>query len=242
MGSTAKVRATPVEPPDNPSELEVRAFLVGVCSLHGAARHHSCVRNVFDGKFRVLFLFDTVRVPEATVATAEASFSKPAQLQSSAANFRPDSQSQAFPPEFNQEGSAMRIVRAIQISMCAAVLCVTFVTAAQADIWDKKTIVTFGDSVEIPGQVLPAGTYVFKLVNSASDRHIVQIWNADETQILATILTIPNYRLDLPDRTIFEFDERPSDSPMALHSWFYPGDNIGQEFVYARNREINRQN
>jgi hypothetical protein len=90
--------------------------------------------------------------------------------------------------------------------------------------------------VEIPGQVLPAGTYVFKLVNSTSDRHIVQIWNGDETAILATILATPNYRLDIPERTIFEFDERPGDSPMALHSWFYPGDNSGQEFVYPRNR------
>jgi hypothetical protein len=154
-----------------------------------------------------------VRAPEATVTTAEASL----------------------------KTGPTAIVRAIQISMCAAVLCVTFVTAGKADIWDKKTIVTFGNSVEIPGQVLPAGTYVFRLRNSASDRHIVQIWNADETQILATILTIPNCRLDPPDRTIFEFDERPSDSPMALHSWFYPGDNTGQEFVYARNRDINRQ-
>ncbi len=126
----------------------------------------------------------------------------------------------------------MGIVRAIQISVCAAVLCATIVTAAKADTSDKKTIVTFSDSVEIPGQVLPAGTYVFKLASSVSDRHIVQIWNRDETQILATILAIPNYRLDVPDRTIFEFDERPGDSPMALHSWFYPGDNSGQEFVY----------
>lgn len=130
----------------------------------------------------------------------------------------------------------MRIVKAIQISVCAVVLCATFVAAARADTWDKKTIVTFSDSVEIPGQVLPAGTYVFKLANSASDRHIVQIWNGDETQTLATILAIPNYRLDTPDRTIFEFDERPGDSPMALHSWFYPGDNSGQEFVYPRYR------
>jgi hypothetical protein len=136
----------------------------------------------------------------------------------------------------------MRIVRAIQISMCAAVLCVTLVTAAKADTWDKKTIVTFGDSVEIPGQVLPAGSYVFKLLNSTSDRHIVQVWNAEETQLLATIQTIPSFRLDPPDSTIFEFDERPSDSPMALHRWFYPGDNMGQEFVYARDRDINRQN
>jgi len=136
----------------------------------------------------------------------------------------------------------MRVVKAFQISMCAAVLCVTFVTAAKADTWDRKTIVTFGDSIEIPGQVLPAGTYVFKLLNSTSDRRIVQIWNAEETQLLATILTVPNFRSDLPDRTIFEFDERPSDSPMALHSWFYPGDNTGQEFVYPRNRDIHRQN
>ena len=126
----------------------------------------------------------------------------------------------------------MRIVRAIQMSVCAAVLCATIVTAARSDNWDKKTIVTFSDSVEIPGQVLPAGTYVFKLANSASDRHIVQIWNGDETEVLATIQAVPNYRLDAPDRTIFEFDERPGDSPMALHSWFYPGDNTGQEFVY----------
>jgi hypothetical protein len=130
----------------------------------------------------------------------------------------------------------MRIVRAIQISMCAAVLCAAIVTAARADNWDKKTIVTFSDAVEIPGQVLPAGTYVFKLANSVSDRHIVQIWNGDETQILATILAVPINRLDPPDETIFEFDERPADSPMALHSWFYPGDNTGQEFVYPRYR------
>jgi hypothetical protein len=130
----------------------------------------------------------------------------------------------------------MRLVRAIQFSICAAVLCAVFLTAARADTWDKKTIVTFGDSVEIPGQVLPPGTYVFKLANSASDRHIVQIWNEDETQILATILAIPNFRWDTPNKTIFEFDERPGNSPMALHSWFYPGENNGQEFVYPRFR------
>jgi hypothetical protein len=126
----------------------------------------------------------------------------------------------------------MRIVRAIQVSVCAAVLCATCVIATKADTWDKKTIVTFSDAVEIPGQILPAGTYVFKLFNSLSDRHIVQIWNEDENQILATIQTIPSYRFDTPDRTIFEFDERLGASPMALHTWFYPGHNMGQEFVY----------
>ena len=130
----------------------------------------------------------------------------------------------------------MRIRRVVQLSLGIVLLGAAFDIGVRADNWDKKTIVTFSDSVEVPGQVLPAGTYVFRLASAVSDRRIVQIWNGDETQILATVLTIPNYRLDPPDRTIFEFDERPGDSPMAFHSWFYPGDNTGQEFVYPRYR------
>jgi len=130
----------------------------------------------------------------------------------------------------------MRIRKVLHLSLCVVLLCAAFDIGVRADGWDKKTIVTFSDAVEIPGQVLPAGTYVFKLAGTSSDRHIVQIWNGDETQILATILAIPNYRLDPPCRTILEFDERPGDSPMALHSWFYPGDSTGQEFVYPRYR------
>jgi hypothetical protein len=126
----------------------------------------------------------------------------------------------------------MRIVKVVLLAVCVAVFCAVFAIGVRADTWNKKTIVTFSDSVEIPGQVLPAGTYVFKLADSVSDRHIVQIWTEDESQILATILAVPNYRVGPPDRSIFEFDERPADSPMALRSWFYLGDNIGQQFVY----------
>jgi hypothetical protein len=97
---------------------------------------------------------------------------------------------------------------------------------------NKKTIVTFSEAVEIPGQVLPAGTYVFKLADLLSDRHVVQIWNADENQILAIIIAIPSTRFETPDRKIFELEERPGNSPMAIKYWFYPGDTMGQEFTY----------
>ncbi len=130
----------------------------------------------------------------------------------------------------------MRIIKAFQLCVCAAVLCTFLGASANADTWDKKTVVTFGDSVEIPGQVLPPGTYVFKLANSISDRHIVQIWNEDQSQLIATLMTIPDYRPETPDRTIFDFDERPGDSPMAIHTWFYPGDTTGQQFLYPQNR------
>jgi hypothetical protein len=128
----------------------------------------------------------------------------------------------------------MRIIKGVQLFICAAMLCAVLGTGAKADDWNKKTTVTFADSVEIPGQVLPAGTYVFMLADSNSNRHVVEIWTGDETQLLATLLTIPDYRPESPDKTIIELDERPGDSPMAIHTWFFPDDRIGQEFVYPR--------
>jgi len=115
------------------------------------------------------------------------------------------------------------------------------IPGARADQWDKKTIVTFGESVRIPGQVLPAGTYVFKLADTLSDRHIVQIWNTEENQLIAMIRTIPNTRFETPEQSLFEFEERPSDSPPALKVWFYPGNNTGEEFVYSRYSYSNRR-
>jgi hypothetical protein len=87
--------------------------------------------------------------------------------------------------------------------------------------------------------VLPAGTYVFKILDSQSDRHIVQIFNADETQIYATILAIPNYRLKATDKTVVTFRERPAGEPEALRAWFYPGRNWGEEFVYPKAKQWN---
>jgi hypothetical protein len=139
----------------------------------------------------------------------------------------------------------MQTLRVAVFSLCTALIATLFGAAlapgARADQWDRKTVVTFSDSVEIPGQVLPAGTYVFRLADSPTDRHIVQIWNADETQILATTMAIPNSRSERPDKSIFEFEERARSSPMALKVWFYPGDSTGQEFVYSRSSYSNRR-
>jgi hypothetical protein len=111
---------------------------------------------------------------------------------------------------------------------------------------DRKTTVTFSQPFEIPGvgpqgsgpQVLPAGTYVFTLVNSLSDRHIVRVFSSDEKQVHATILAIPNYRLRATDKTVMTFSERAAGDPQAIRAWFYPGDNSGQEFVYPKKRAV----
>ncbi|BDC50587.1 hypothetical protein F183_A29030 [Bryobacterales bacterium F-183] len=86
--------------------------------------------------------------------------------------------------------------------------------------------------------MLPAGTYVFKIMDSQANRHIVQIFSEDEKTIYATILAVPNYRLKATDKTSITFHERPAGEPEALRAWFYPGRNWGEEFVYPRENAI----
>jgi len=120
-----------------------------------------------------------------------------------------------------------------------SLIVLAFAPTMSAQRWDKKTIVKFSAPVEIPGvgaQILPAGTYVFKLVDSLSDRNIVQVWNEDETHVYATILAIPNYRLTPTEKTVMTFREKAAGEPEAVRAWFYPGDNSGQEFVYPKKR------
>ena len=100
----------------------------------------------------------------------------------------------------------------------------------------KRQFLLSIEPVQVPGVVLPAGTYVFKLADVQGDRNVVQIFNADQTQVIATILAIADYHDTPSDKTIVTFDERPSDEPEALKSWFYPGDEYGQEFVYPKQK------
>lgn len=124
------------------------------------------------------------------------------------------------------------------ITLCIFAVCLFLLpSAALADDWNRKTIVTFSVPVEVPGvgaQVLPAGTYVFKIMDSPSNRHIVQIFNKEETHIYTTILAIPNYRLRATDQTVMTFKERAAGEPQALRAWFYPGRQWGDEFVYPK--------
>jgi len=111
---------------------------------------------------------------------------------------------------------------------------VTFTCGLKADEWNKKTVMTFNEPLEIAGQVLPAGTYVFKLVDSPSDRHIVQILNKEENHVFMTVPAIPQERVNATAHTEVAFAERPAGQPQALRSWFYPGDLVGQDFVASK--------
>jgi LPXTG-motif cell wall-anchored protein len=109
---------------------------------------------------------------------------------------------------------------------------------ARADVWDKKTILTTNQPIQVEDTYLEPGTYVFKLLNSSSNRNIVQIYNEDQDHLIDTIMAIPNYRLQPTDRTRFTYYETPPGTAAAMRAWFWPGDNVGQEFRYPSNPRL----
>jgi hypothetical protein len=135
----------------------------------------------------------------------------------------------------------MTLVKGLGTGLCLTVLCFLAAPMAKADDWNQKTTVTFPEPVEVPGvgqHLLPAGTYVFKLMDSSSDRHVVEILSQDETKVFTTLLSIPNHRLRTTDKSVLTFSERPAGEPEALKAWFHSGEHAGEQFVWDRPRAI----
>ena len=115
-----------------------------------------------------------------------------------------------------------------------AAMFTVFSPSANANQWDKRTTVSFSQAVEVPGAVLEPGSYVMKLLDSPSTRNIVQFTNVRENHVYATAIAINAYRAQVTDKTAISFYEAPSGQPEAMKTWFYPGDQYGQEFIYPK--------
>ena len=103
---------------------------------------------------------------------------------------------------------------------------------AKADNANQETTIEFSGPVQVPGMVLPPGQYVFKLADNESSRDIVQIFNQDQTQILATILAVPASRPEATGDPAIILDEQPNGNPEAIGEWFFAGETAGVQFVY----------
>ena len=109
-----------------------------------------------------------------------------------------------------------------------------FELPAHANDENQMTKLTFSKSVQVPGRILPAGTYQFVLAKNEANRNIVEIFNADGTELYATIQTISAERGRKAYGTSVTLAQRPNGQPEALVTWFYPGNDIGHEFVYSK--------
>ena len=115
---------------------------------------------------------------------------------------------------------------------------VIILPVARADDSDQATKLTFSQSVQIPGRVLPAGTYWFVLADtSIGSRNLIHIFNSDRSTLYATVSTITADRPQPSDNTTITFAERQSTQPSAIVTWFYPGRQSGHEFVYPKSEQ-----
>lgn len=102
--------------------------------------------------------------------------------------------------------------------------------------WNKKSTLTTDQQVEFPGIVLESGTYVIRLCESGEKRSVVQVMNKDETQVLASVVAVPDHRTRPEDNSEFTFHRATSGGSHAVRSWFFAGDLVGLEFVYPKHR------
>jgi len=137
-------------------------------------------------------------------------------------------------------GAVMRkMIKKIMVAtFCLAVVWLVTAPAVHADDWDKKTRITVNQPFEIPGMILPAGTYIVKIVNLGAVRHVVRIFSEDETKLYATLMGIPDFRPQTTDKTALTFYESEVNRPRALHNWFYPGYQYGIEFAYPKKQAV----
>ena len=139
----------------------------------------------------------------------------------------------------------MKHAQSFALAAFAGLISVALAPTALADGWNKKTVLTVNERIQMPScctpdhiVILEPGEYVMLLVDSTSDRHIVRVFDKDQKNVITTILAIPNYRLQPTGGTVLQYWEVPVGQPRALRAWFYPGDNFGQEFAYSKPKAI----
>jgi hypothetical protein len=126
----------------------------------------------------------------------------------------------------------------VRVLCGAAILAACLAPAAHADEWTKLTYFTFSAPVEMPGMVLPAGSYKFELADPDSTRRVVRISEKEGGKIQGIFLSIPDQKLEPSDKPIVMFKETPAGAPEAVKAWFYPGETTGYEFVYPHDQAL----
>ena len=123
----------------------------------------------------------------------------------------------------------------LSVGICAVLALIVPAMATPQELnTNQRTLFTFSAPVQLPGVTLPAGKYQFQLANSPANRHIVQVFNADGSKMIATILAIAAQRTNIPSDPEIRFFETPADMPPAIQTWWFPGTRTGHEFIYPK--------
>jgi hypothetical protein len=131
----------------------------------------------------------------------------------------------------------MNTRKTLGIILGIAAISVTILPVARADEADQATRITVSQPIQIPGKVLPAGTYWFVLLDHGDNLNVVEVLDSDRSKVISIVQTLTAERGEPIDKTVLTLAERPSDEPKALLAWFYPGRTVGHEFVYPKREQ-----
>jgi hypothetical protein len=100
---------------------------------------------------------------------------------------------------------------------------------------DKLTLLTFSAPVQIPGAVLTAGTYRFRVADPDTSRKTMQVLSRDGGVVYGMFTTTPVYRPEVTYKApVVTFKEVAAGVPLPIDSLFYEGESIGYSFVYPK--------
>ena len=102
---------------------------------------------------------------------------------------------------------------------------------AKAESPMDKAVVTFDRPVEVPGKVLPPGSYVFK---SIDNQELVQVFSADQKHLFATVAVVPQDRPanDTDNDSHVDLGKTRADAPQEVEGFFLSGRSTGYQFIY----------
>ena len=131
----------------------------------------------------------------------------------------------------------------MKIIRIASALLVCLAITQSVEAQQRRTKVRFNAPIEIPNpntptgvMVLPPGEYMFALAETGTSHHVVRVTDPTGRTVHSQVLTIPDYRLNATSKTVMYLGERPAGQPLAIKSWFYPGNNMGERFIYPKAR------
>jgi hypothetical protein len=108
--------------------------------------------------------------------------------------------------------------------------------AALAQTFDKRTVFTFNRPIALPGVTLPAGDYLFRLVDTTTSRKVIQVLSGDGRTPYAMLNSIPETRRDASGNPEVRFMETAKGHPNAVKTWWYPNETTGYEFIYPKDQ------
>ena len=125
----------------------------------------------------------------------------------------------------------------------AVLMCLAIVQSVEAQTGRRQTKVRFNAPIEIPNPSLPSGVmtlppgeYIFAMVDTGTSHHVVRVTDPTGKTTHSMVLTMPDYRLNATSKTVMYLGERPAGQPLAIKSWFYPGNTTGERFIYPKAR------